>query len=98
MPRTVSAEFDTRRDAEMAVEHIVQEHGVDPKAVAIVPVAQDNSAGTTTAGADIEGGHRKTETEGEPALAGRLRVTVDVDDAVYDQVLSSFSSYKPHDR
>lgn len=96
MSRTVSAEFDTRRDAEMAVEHIVQEHGLDPKAVAILPVAQENSAGTATAGGDTEGGHHKTDTEGEPALAGRLRVTVDVDDAAYDRVLSSFASYKPH--
>ena len=94
MPRTVSAEFDTRLDAEMAVEHIVQEHGLDPQSVSILPVTQENSAGTAVAGADTEDGHRKTDTEGEPALTGRLRVAVDVDDAAYDKVLSSFATYK----
>lgn len=29
MERTIVANFDTRRDAETAVEHLVQEHGID---------------------------------------------------------------------
>ncbi len=29
MERTIVANFDTRRDAETAVEHLVQEHGIE---------------------------------------------------------------------
>ncbi|GJD52521.1 hypothetical protein OPKNFCMD_5287 [Methylobacterium crusticola] len=93
MSKVITAAFETRRDAEMAVEHLVQEYGIDRKAVTIAPVAAENSAGIRTAGADVEGGHEKTETEGQPALAGKLRVSADVDDAVADKVDGAFATY-----
>ena len=49
MSKTIAATFETRRDAEMAVEHLVQEHRIDRKAVTIAPVSAENSAGTATA-------------------------------------------------
>ena len=94
MPKTIAATFETRRDAEMAVEHLVQEHRIDRKAVTIAPVSDENSAGTATAGADIEDGRvAKTHTEGEPKLAGRLRVSADVDPSLADKVESAFATY-----
>ncbi|WP_375457055.1 hypothetical protein [uncultured Methylobacterium sp.] len=93
MPKIIAATFETRRDAEMAVEHLVQEHGVDRAAVTIAPVSADNSAGTETAGADVEDGHAKADTEGGPALAGKLRVSATVDPALADKVETSFATY-----
>lgn len=93
MPETISAEFETRRDAEMAVEHLVQEHGLDRKAVAITPVSDGNSAGAATAGADLEDGRPRTGSDGAPALAGRLRVTAEVENGLADKVLGSFATY-----
>ena len=93
MSKTISAEFKSRRDAEMAVEHIVQEHGVDRTAVTVGPTSEDNTAGTEAARADIEDGHLKSHNEGEPALAGRIKVAVEIDDAVADNVISSFKTY-----
>ena len=90
---TIATEFDTRRDAEMAVEHLVQEHGIDRNAVTIAPATARNSAGTETAGADVEDGRVKTGSDGEPALAGRLRVAVEADAALSDKVASSFATY-----
>jgi hypothetical protein len=64
MPKTITADFRSRRDAEMAVEHIVQEHDVDRKAVSI-----------------------------GPALRGKVRVSVQVDDANADKVMDSIETF-----
>lgn len=93
MPKTISAEFKSRRDAEMAVEHIVQDHGVDRSAVEVGPAESENTAGTEAARADVEDGHLKSGTEGEPALAGKVKVSVQVDDAIVEKVLSSFRTF-----
>ncbi len=93
MSKTLAAEFETRRDAEMTVEHLVQEHGMNPKAIVIAPASSENSAGIKVAGSDNESGHDKNGSEAQPALAGRLRVSVEADEALADKVLSSFSTY-----
>ena len=93
MPNTIAATFETRRDAEMAVEHLVQEHGIDRAAVTIAPASEANSAGTATAGADLEDGSRKEDSDGEPALAGRLKVTATVEDGATEQVRGAFATY-----
>ncbi len=93
MPKTITAAFTTRRDAETAVEHLVQEHGLDRNAVRIVSASDTNTAGTERAGGDVEDGHAKTATEGSPALAGKIQVSADVDDAAIDKVRSSFETY-----
>jgi hypothetical protein len=93
MPKTISAEFKSRRDAEMAVEHIAQDHGLDRNAVNVGPASNENTAGTEAARADVEDGHLKSGTEGEPALAGKVKVSVQVDDAIAEKVLSSFRTF-----
>lgn len=93
MTRTITAEFETRREAETAIEHLVQEHGLDRNAVRIAAASDANTAGTRPAGADTENGRVKTATEGEPALAGRIAVSAEVDDAAADKVTSSFEAY-----
>lgn len=93
MQKTVAAEFETRRQAEMTVEHLSQEHGIDPGAISIVPVAAKNSAGTQIDGSDHENTGDKAGTEPHPALAGKLRVSVEADEALADKVLSSFAAY-----
>lgn len=93
MSKTMSADFKSRRDAETAVEHIVQEHGIDRSAVTIGPAGDDNTAGTEAARADIEDGRLKEGTEGEPALEGEIRVTVAVDDGLTEKVVTSFETY-----
>ncbi|KQP13962.1 MULTISPECIES: hypothetical protein [unclassified Methylobacterium] len=93
MSKTMSADFKSRRDAETAVEHIVQEHGIDRSAVTIAPAGDDNTAGTEAARADIEDGRLKEGTEGEPALEGEIRVTVAFDDGLTEKVMTSFETY-----
>ena len=93
MSKTLSAEFETRREAEMTVEHLTQEHGIDPGAISIVPVTAENSAGTEIDGSDNENAGDKAGTKPHPALAGKLRISVEVDDALADKVQSSFATY-----
>lgn len=62
------------RQAELAVEHLVQEHGIDRNAVTIRASGEANSAGTRPAGADVESGHPGGEKHGAPALAGKIEV------------------------
>ena len=93
MPPTFTAEFETRRDAELSVEHLVQEHGLDRKAIIVVSAGDQNSAGVEQAGADLEDGRNKTETEGEPALTGAIQVRVEADDTQRGVIDESFSTF-----
>ncbi|MFD2986959.1 hypothetical protein [Sphingopyxis terrae] len=47
-----SALFDRRSDAERAVEHLVQEHGIERAHILLAPVGEENSAGTIANGSD----------------------------------------------
>jgi hypothetical protein len=77
MERSIVARFETRRDAEMAVEHLVQEHGINRSDVFIRAAGKPNTAGVQAAGADVESGHPGVEKRGEPKLAGPIEVSVD---------------------
>ena len=91
---TLSADFDPRRDAEMAVEHIVQEHGIDMDSVTIMPVSQDNSAGVRASGSDIASqDDEQAGATSAPALSGPLRVSVEVSEDLSEKVLGSFATY-----
>ena len=93
MPKTITALFTQRRDAEMAVEHLVQEHGIDRGAVQITAASEANTVGTEVAGGDVEGGHEKTDTDGGPALEGKIRVSAEVDAGQTEAVVTSFETY-----
>ncbi|MBS0549312.1 MAG: hypothetical protein JSR24_16280 [Proteobacteria bacterium] len=57
MERTITGHFSTRKEADLAVEHVVQEHGIPRPDIFIQPLGADNSAGsksTPAAHGDIE--------------------------------------------
>jgi hypothetical protein len=71
---TIIGEFDTRRDAELAVEHVAQDCGGPRSDVFVQPVGGANTAGMRPAGADAKAApppeaHQKPE--------GPLEVSVD---------------------
>ena len=74
---SLSGSFATRREAEMAVERLVQQHGVHRDGVTITPLSQENSAGTEAAGADAKRGDPEPSREDEAALNGRILVALD---------------------
>jgi hypothetical protein len=86
---TIIAEFDTRRGAELAVEHVVQELGVARGDVFVQPAGSSNTAGVHAAGADTKAA---PEPEGHQKLEGVLEVSVDFHGDEPDKIISALKS------
>lgn len=90
--------FETRRDAEMAVERLVQEHGVDRGLILIAPVGAANSAGEQTGGADNDAAAPSTGERSDAKLTGPIEVSVDIqDDATASKIRDAFAEFGAHD-
>lgn len=94
MPVTLNGRFDTRRDAEMAVERLVQEHGIDRRAVRIAPAGSKNSAGDERAGSDMAAGAPTSPPRADAALEGEIVVSVDVAEENAAKVRSAFAEFE----
>jgi hypothetical protein len=81
MPTTLKAKFDTRREAEMTVERLVQEMNVERTDIFITTDGADNSAGDERAGADTAGDNPTPASRADAALEGKIIVSVDIADA-----------------
>lgn len=80
MSTTINAAFDTRRDAELAVEHLVQELGVERSDIFIAAEGDSNSAGILRDGSDKASAGPSPEEREDAALKGAVLVSVDVND------------------
>lgn len=98
MSATLNAGFDTRRDAEMAVERLVQEHGIERSDIFIAAEGPDNTAGQRPAGSDTEAAAPSPATRDDPALNGRISVSVDIEDeARAAEVRAAFAEFAGKD-
>jgi hypothetical protein len=86
---TIVADFETRRDAETSVEHLVQEHGIDRADIFVSSRGKANTAGTRPAGADVESGHPGVDHGGEPELSGPIEVSVECEQSKLTLVKSA---------
>jgi hypothetical protein len=94
MPTTLKARFDTRRDAEMTVERLVQELKIDRTDIFIAADGDANSAGSTEAGSDTAGDDPTPESRTDAALEGRILVSVDLqDEARAAEVNAAFAEF-----
>ncbi|MBF7015501.1 hypothetical protein QUC32_27815 (plasmid) [Novosphingobium resinovorum] len=80
MNTTIERTFNSRRDAELAIERLVQEYGFERIDMFVSSSGDQNSAGDAPSGGD-------TATHLEPArndapLSERISVSVDVNDDV----------------
>jgi hypothetical protein len=89
MEQTVVAYFDNRRDAELAVEHLIQERGIERTDIFLQAQGQANTAGVRAAGADVESGHPGVGKRGSPQLGGAIELSVDCHGADQDKVLQT---------
>jgi hypothetical protein len=89
MGKTIIGTFPTRREVEIAVEHLVQDYGLERSDIFIEPASGQNSAGDNVTGADAESGHPGVDADAEgAAYNGALNVSVDVnedEDAAVDK-------------
>jgi len=91
MGKTIIGTFPTRREVEIAVEHLVQDYGLERSDIFIEPVSGENSAGDSVTGADAESGHAGTEPDAEgAAYNGALKVSVDVNEDEDEAVDKAF--------
>ncbi len=49
MGTTLTAQFETRREAEMTIERLVQEHGIERTDIFVSAAGADNTAGEAVA-------------------------------------------------
>jgi hypothetical protein len=94
MSTSLTAKFDTRREAEMTVERLVQQFKIERTDVFIEAEGSDNTVGIEEAGSDTEAGEPSPETRSDAHLAGRVIVSVDIeDDNLADEVRSAFAEF-----
>ncbi|MBE2990471.1 hypothetical protein C8J45_101277 [Sphingomonas sp. PP-CE-3G-477] len=90
----LTAKFDTRRDAEMTVERLVQQFEIDRAKVVIAADGEENTAGVAEDGSDNKAGEPSPEARDDAELNGKVVVTVDVaDDATADEVRAAFAEF-----
>lgn len=76
----LSAVSETRREADLAVERLVQEHGVDRGVVFIEPVGEAATTGSDVGGGDAAGASPSPGERRDAPLRGAIRLTVAVTD------------------
>ena len=95
MASTLTATFETRREAELVIERLVQEFAVDRKAITVGPEGNRNSVGTSRSGGDENAGDPSTDARADAPLEGRIQVSVDLADRTDgDAVRRAFSEFK----
>ncbi len=95
MASTMTATFETRREAELVIERLVQEFAVDRKTITVGPDGNENSVGTSTSGGDENAGDAGEEARTDAPLEGRIRVSVDLSDRTdADAVRSAFGEFR----
>lgn len=72
---TIRATFETREAADLAVEHLVQQHGVSRPDIFVQSAGNDNTAGSEPSGGDVS--HEFGSREDAP-LKGEIEVSADV--------------------
>jgi hypothetical protein len=84
---TIKAVFKTREAADLAVEHLVQQHGVARPDIFIQAVSAENTAGSAPSGGDVSGngGARK-----DAPLEGEIEVSADISASLVTAVQRTF--------
>src|SRR3546814_10348802 len=78
--QTINACFSSRREADLALEHLTQEHGVERTDIFVQSATDENTAGTEVAGADAAAGDPGTDRRDDSALHGRVELSIDISD------------------
>lgn len=72
---TVRAIFETREAADLAIEHLVQKHGIPRPDIFVQAAGDGNTAGSAPSGGDVSSsGHVRTDAP----LAGDIEISVDI--------------------
>lgn len=75
--KSIHATFEAREQADRAIEHLVQEYGIDRSHIFVEADGRDNTSGTTASGGDTSG-KAGEKSRSDAVLAGNIQVSVDV--------------------
>lgn len=93
MATTLNATFETRREAEMTVERLVQERDINRANIFIAAVGDENTTGEQQAVSDTDSGEPSQATRVDSPLNGAVTVSVDVEDEV-TKVREAFGEFQ----
>jgi hypothetical protein len=84
---TIKAVFETRAAADLAVEHLVQQHGIARPDIFIQSASANNTAGSAPCGGDVShaGGARR-----DAPLEGEIEVSADINSSLIAAVQRTF--------
>ncbi len=85
--------FDTRRQAEMSIERLVQDRGFERSAISVLPEQHENSVGVEIAGADAKRGGAFEPATDEAALNGRIAVSLEVGESDAAAIRAVFEDF-----
>jgi len=92
MSTTLTGTFDSRDQADMAVERLVQEIGIERTDIFVTASGPDNSAGNRLGGADSETVDQ--DERDDVPLAGGIMVSIDLqDDAKVEVVTAALEEF-----
>ncbi|MEC3948674.1 hypothetical protein [Sphingobium sp. HWE2-09] len=87
MSTTLTGTFDSRDQADMAVERLVQEIGIERTDIFVAASGPDNSAGNRTGGADSDTVDQ--DERDDVPLAGGITVSIDLQDNAKVEVVTA---------
>lgn len=76
--KTVTATFETREAADLAVEHLVQKIGIERTDVFVQAAGRQNSSGVEASGGDASSANE--DGREDATLSGEIEVSADVAD------------------
>lgn len=71
--------FRSRADADLALEHLAQEYGIDPAFIYVEPVADENSSGIEASGGDHACATPSHNDRSDAPLHGAIQLNVSVE-------------------
>lgn len=86
---TIRATFETREAADLAVEHLVQQHGISRPDIFVQSATDRNTAGSAPSGGDASHEHG---ARGDAPLQGEIEVSVDIAVSQITAVQRSFDN------
>lgn len=72
---TIRATFETRAAADLAVEHLVQQHGISRPDIFIQSATLENTAGTSPSGGDA---FHEDGARGDAPLGGEIELSAEI--------------------
>lgn len=92
--KTITGLFETREEADIAIEHLVQQHGIARADIFIQPRDNANSAGTRPSGGDAS---HDAQPRSDGALEGALEVSADVKPSDIEKARHAYEEAGAHD-